>query len=165
MQLMTSVMQTLPSQQQVDDKPVHSLTPQKFDQDVFSDDFQYDYDWDTTTDEDLEFLSSPPWVSRSSSFSNQTSSGSGSELFTPPPPKCATFQPQNIPPPPSPFNTPPKLLPVEQVMRDHPGIDVARLRKLTFALAWDAIFGREELARCSLSGRTQQALIRESWIT
>ena len=111
MQLMTSVMQTLPSQQQVADKLAHSLTPQKFDQDVFSDDLHYDYDWDTTTDEDLEFLSSPPWVSRSSSFSNQTSSGSGSELFTPPPPKRATFQPQNMPP--LPFNTPPKLLLVE----------------------------------------------------
>ena len=60
MQLMTSVMQTLPSQQQVADKPAHSLTPKKFDQDVFSDDLHYDYGWDTTTDEDLEFLSSPP---------------------------------------------------------------------------------------------------------
>ena len=42
-------------------------------------------------------------------------------------------------------------------MRDHPGIDVASLRELTLALARDAIFGREELARCSLSGRKNTA--------
>ena len=139
MQLITTVTQTLPSQtlspqKQVANKPAHSLTDtaltqQKFDQDIFSDDLHYDYDWDTTMDEDLQFLSSPPLVSRSSLFSNQTSSGSGSEMFTPPLPKHAMFQPQDIPPPPPPFNTPPKLFPVEQVMQDHPGIDVASLAR------------------------------------
>ena len=50
-------------------------------------------------------------------------------MFTPPLPKRAMFMPQDIPPPPPPFNTPPKLFPVEQVMQDHPGIDVASLAR------------------------------------
>ena len=57
----------------------------------------------------------------------------------------------NIPPPP--FQTPPKLQPVEQVMKNQPGTDTASLRMLTTALAKDAIFGREDLLKCSLSGR------------
>ena len=46
-----------------------------------------------------------------------------------------------------PFDTPPKLLPVERVMMDYPGTDVASLRRLTTALARDAIFGREALSK------------------
>ena len=38
-------------------------------------------------------------------------------------------------------------------MNDHPGTDVATLRELAKALARDAIFGRDELIKCSLSGR------------
>ena len=56
-------------------------------------------------------------------------------------------------PPPLPFSTPPKLQPVEKVMNDHPGNDVATLRELSIALARDAVFGREELIKNSLSGR------------
>lgn len=56
-------------------------------------------------------------------------------------------------PPPPPFSTPPKLRPVDEVIRDHPGSDVSVLRELTTALAREAIFGREELSKCSLSGR------------
>ena len=52
-----------------------------------------------------------------------------------------------------PFSTPPKLQPVEKVFNNHPGSDVASLRTLTLALAREAIFGREELTKCSLSGR------------
>ena len=54
---------------------------------------------------------------------------------------------------PPPFNTPPKLLSVEQVMRDYPGNDVALLRRLTTALAREAIFGKDALSRSSLSGK------------
>ncbi len=57
--------------------------------------------------------------------------------------------------PPPPFSTPPKLVPVEQVMKDYPGSDVATLRKLTTALAREAIFGKEELCKSSLSGRNK----------
>ena len=62
----------------------------------------------------------------------------------------------SIPPVPfntPPFNTPPKLQQVEQVMRDYNGTDVASLRLLTIALARDAIFGKKEMAKKSLSGR------------
>jgi len=54
--------------------------------------------------------------------------------------------------PPPPFPSPPKLLPVSEVLKEHPGTNVASLRELTIALAKDSIFGREELCRCSLSG-------------
>ena len=43
--------------------------------------------------------------------------------------------------PPPPFSTPPKLQPVEKVMSEHPGNDVATIRELAIALARDAVFG------------------------
>ena len=55
--------------------------------------------------------------------------------------------------PPPPFSTPPKLVPVEEVMKDYPRSDVAPLRRLTTALAREAIFGKEEMCRSSLSGQ------------
>ncbi len=57
-----------------------------------------------------------------------------------------------IPPPPS-FNTPHRLKTVEEVMHNNSGTDLASLRKLTTALARDAIFGREELSKKTLTGR------------
>ena len=60
-----------------------------------------------------------------------------------------------------PFDTPPKLLPVERVMMDYPGTDVASLRWLTTALAWDAIFGREALCRSSLSGKNNTGCLEK----
>ena len=51
------------------------------------------------------------------------------------------------------FNSIPKLQPVEKVMNDHPGNDVATLRELAIALACDAVFGREELIKNSFSVR------------
>ena len=41
--------------------------------------------------------------------------------------------------PPLPLSTPTKLVLVEEVMKDYPGSDVATLRKLTIALASEAI--------------------------
>ena len=38
-------------------------------------------------------------------------------------------------------------------MNDRPGKDIQRLRELAIALAKDAIFGKEQLMKCSLSGR------------
>ena len=52
-----------------------------------------------------------------------------------------------------PFSTPPKLKSVEQVLSENSGTDTASLRKLATALAREAIFGRDELAKKSLSGR------------
>ena len=60
-------------------------------------------------------------------------------------------QPSKIPPPP--FQTPPKLQSVEQVMQNSTGTDVASLRALAIALAKDAIYGKDEMAQSSLSGR------------
>ena len=52
---------------------------------------------------------------------------------------------------PPPFSTPPKLLPVDEVMRHYPGNDIFTLRRLTTALACDAIFGKQALGRSNLS--------------
>ena len=62
-----------------------------------------------------------------------------------------------------PFDTPPKLLPIdlERVMIDYPGTDVAFLRRLTTALARDAIFGREALCRSSLSGKNNTGCLEK----
>ena len=57
----------------------------------------------------------------------------------------------SIPPPP--FQTPPKLQSVSEVMRDFPGTDVASLKRLAVGLARFAIFGRHKLTTKSLSGR------------
>ena len=61
--------------------------------------------------------------------------------------------------PPPPFKTPPKLRQVEEVMGDHGGTDIASLRNLTTALAREAIFGKEELAKKSLSGRRNTGIL------
>jgi len=45
------------------------------------------------------------------------------------------------------FLTPPKLQPVDKIMSDHSGNDVATLRELAIALAHDAIFDQEELIK------------------
>lgn len=56
-------------------------------------------------------------------------------------------------PSPPPFPSPAKFIPVGEVLKEHPGSDVASLRDLTIALARDSIFGRDELSHSSLSGR------------
>ena len=61
--------------------------------------------------------------------------------------------------PPMPFTTPPKLKTVEYVMNNNSGTDVASLRNLTTALARDAIFGRKEMAKKSLSGRNETRVL------
>ena len=61
--------------------------------------------------------------------------------------------PFETPPIPPPFETPPKLTSVEQVLKDYPGTDTEGLKRLALALARDAIFGREEMSKSSLSGR------------
>lgn len=60
-----------------------------------------------------------------------------------------------------PFSTPPKLLPVERVMMDYPGTDEASLRRLTTALAREAIFGRDALCRSSLSGKNNTGTLEK----
>ena len=44
---------------------------------------------------------------------------------------------------------------------DYPGTDVASLRRLTTALARDAIFGREALGRSSLSGKNNTGCLEK----
>lgn len=91
-------------------------------------------EWDTSTDDDADLS----WLSL----------GSSNSYIDPAP---------SIPLPT--FSTPPKLLPVEQVMRNRPGTDVQALRELAISLARDAIFGKDELIRCSLSGRKNTGIL------
>ena len=44
-------------------------------------------------------------------------------------------------------------------MNNNPGSDVASLRMLTVALSRDAIFGKDELATKSLSGRKSMGVL------
>ena len=53
---------------------------------------------------------------------------------------------------PPPFTTPPKLKTIQQVLAYNPGSSVANLRNLALCLARDAIFGRDEMVKFSLSG-------------
>ena len=62
---------------------------------------------------------------------------------------------------PPPLNTPPKLLSVDDVMRDYPGNAIFTLRRLTTALARDAIFGKEALRRSSLSGKNNTGCLEK----
>ena len=61
------------------------------------------------------------------------------------------LQADEIPPPP--FRTPEKLQPIDSILREYQGEQVPTLRLLAVALARDGIFGREVLAKNSLSGR------------
>ena len=103
------------------------------------------HDWDISTDEDVDILELwestsstvyPSSESESTAISTSESTASNSNLLQPPP-----------------FTTPPKLKPIEQVLADNPGSSVANLRNLALCLARDAIFGRDEMGKCSLSGR------------
>ena len=78
----------------------------------------------------------------------------------PRPADLGTVQTQALVPQPT-FNTPPKLIPVERVMMDNPGCDVASLRRLTTALAREAIFGKEALRKSSLSGKNQTGCLEK----
>ena len=70
------------------------------------------------------------------------------EESTPLPPQTCTTQNENE-----------RLLKVEQVMSKYKGTDTASLRNLTTALAREAIFGREEMVKKSLSGRKNTEIL------
>ena len=46
-------------------------------------------------------------------------------------------------------------------MNDRQGTDVQRLRELAIALARNAIFGKDHLVKCSLSGRKQTGTLNQ----
>ena len=84
------------------------------------------------------------------SFSNSYPQPSSSNSYPQPsnplsPPQQNELVPASLLPPP--FTTPPKLLPVDEVMQDYPGNDIFTLQRLTTALARDAIFGKQALVR------------------
>ena len=58
----------------------------------------------------------------------------------------------------SPFSTPPKLRPIEEALGDHPG---SNLRNLALSLVREAIFGKEKMIKCSLSGRKNTTSLDE----
>ena len=127
--------------------------------------------WETSTDDDVELLDIFKYNSQSSNSNYQSSnyqsssdndatlstttidhdslqlSGSSSSSTTSI--NASILQPS--------FSTPPKLQSIEQVLGDNPGDNpgssVANLRNLALSLARDAIFGREQMVRCSISGR------------
>ena len=101
-----------------------------------------------------------PQPSSSNSYSQASFSNSCSQPFNPltPPQKNEPVPASLLPPP---FSTPPKLLPVDEVMRDHPGNDIFTLRRLTTALARDAIFGKQALGRSSLSGKNNTGCLEK----
>ncbi len=137
---------------------------------TFPEDFNFGW-----TEEDSDYLTShsddlcsPGWYgpTLSTRCHSRDASCSGNETITSPSPQTSIgssrtrsvtplpqMSPHNIPPPP--FSTPPKLKTVEQVMSRYSGSDLASLRKLTTALAREAIFGRDVLAQKSLSGRKE----------
>lgn len=105
--------------------------------------------WNLSTDDELS-LSNVSNQTRSNSISStpfSDSSGSSTEIG---PTEYTNFGPP-------PFKTPPKLLEVQDVLADHPGTGIANLRNLAISLAKDAIFGKDEMMRCSLSGRKNTA--------
>ena len=107
--------------------------------------------WATTDDDfepfDYHKRDEPNSLSSSSySSSNNEETASAAELST-------QSQGGHKLPGPPPFNTPPKLKTVEDVLSNHTGTEVADLRNLAISLARDAIFGKQEMIRCSLSGR------------
>ena len=114
----------------------------------------------STSYSESEFVSPSPRVSRPSRNTETATSSSRSTpvtVFSRESSSSRSMDPQSPPPlstiPPPPFRTPPRLQSVEQVMSNCTGTDVASLRVLTTALARDAIYGREEMVRSSLSGR------------
>ena len=120
-----------------------------------------------TTDEELDFLNSPSWLS-SEELSTPSQPFQPLQPFPPAHMKSSssyTYQPrfpegqsssQSPHPsfymPPPPFSTPPKLLPTDEVMRHYPGESIETLRKMATALAMQSIFGRDALRRSSLRG-------------
>ena len=145
--------------------------------DMFSDHY-FINNWNDTTDEDSDYLTSHSWdvqttycgSSSGTSTAISTGTGSGSGTSTDTSSSNEGFLSplhhlggsgesgtQTIPPPP--FSTPPKLHTMEHVMNKNPRSDVASLRILTVALGRDAIFGKDELATKSLSGRKNMGVL------
>lgn len=131
--------------------PVSS--PIKFQDYNFSDEVD---SWDTGTDDELGLLQLSHRARSNSISSNSYLSSSGSSTETIPE---STGQYTGFGPPP--FKTPPKLREIQDVLGDHPGTGVANLRNLAISLAKDAIFGKDEMVRCSLSGRKNTAALDE----
>jgi hypothetical protein len=158
----------LPSGQAIMSQTAHSEYSQT---PGYTDDF--DFDWASDSDY-LTSQSADPETQWSTpvAYSSRDSSLSRSEPFASPSDvECVEIisssrseasrgvQPalsRSIPQPP--FKTPPKLRTVEQVMRNYSGTDLFALRKLTTALAREAIFGRKALVKLSLSGRSDSEL-------
>lgn len=130
--------------------------------DTFSDEYDYGFSPNSSAHES-DFLSPPPQFTPRNSRSFKRNASCSTSTSTSREASCSeTDETQHfteIPPPP--FSTPPKLKPIERVMRDNPGKDVTTLRNLTTALAREAIFGRDDLAQKSLSGRKNTGILDE----
>ena len=128
----------------------------------------YEEFWDTTsTDDDIELLD----IWKQSSNSNYQSSSDNETMLSTTPAvdslqlsgssDTSTTSAGDVNVQPPLFSTPPKLRPIEEVLGDHPGSSVANLRNLALSLAREAIFGKEEMIKCSLSGRKNTTSLDE----
>ena len=128
--------------------------------------------WDTSTDDDLELLDIWKFNPQPSNNNYQSSSDNDALSTTPAvdslrlsgssdssTPSTSSASNTGVQQPS--FTTPPKLQPIEQVLGDHPGTSVVKLRNLALSLTKDAIFGKEEMVRCSLSGRKNTSSLDE----
>lgn len=120
------------------------------------------HDWDISTDDDIDILelwqssiptSSSVYPSSESDTTNISTSESSNVSTISPASNSSVVKP--------PFTTPPKLKPIEQVLADNPGNSVANLRNLALSLARDAIFGKDEMSKLSLSGRKNTSCFDE----
>ena len=116
--------------------------------------------WMTQSYPQQSSSNSYPQASFSNSYPQPSSSNSYPQPSNPlSPPQQNELVPASLLPPP--FRTPPKLLPVDEVMQDYPGNDIFTLRRLTTALARDAIFGKQALGRSSLSGKNNTGCLEK----
>ena len=110
---------------------------------------------------------SPSWQNESVLASVQARSGVNPPTQQYPQPSSTdpspSWQNESVPASlvPPPFSTPPKLLQVDDVMKDYPGNDVFTLRRLATALARDAIFGKKALSKSSLSGKNNTGCLEK----
>ena len=83
--------------------------------------------------------------------STYTENPSPPPLLQPLQEKTANLEETPIPPPP--FSTPPKLIPVDRILKEYPGKGELQLRSLATVLARDSILGRKVLGKCFLGER------------
>lgn len=129
-----------------DPAPLSSHPFPPLQRDTMSDAFEFGW----PGDEDSDYITSHSLGDTDTQSQwNVPSSSSGS---TPRTSRNVTIS-RSVSPAPPPNTNPQRMITVQQVMNTYTGTDLASLRRLTTALAREAVFGRDELAKASLTGR------------